>query len=399
MKNQWVILFGGHVKVRLSGRGTERFVNECVRRGIYVWNVKKVGTETITCYVMLRDVPKLRIIYRKNECDIRFIGRYGLPFFRKKLLKNSGFLIGFITFFVCLILLSNMVWSIEIDGAKPETEYLIMKELDALGVKRGKLQFQLKDVESLQRYLTNNVNSITWVGVELRGTTYHFQVVEKNEPKKEEALQPRNLIAKKEAVITRTFVEQGKNMVQENDHVEKGQLLVSGIYGNEENPTIVPAKGVIFGETWYKSSVEIPLSTKFQVYTGSFFKKYYINVGKLQIKVWGFEKNKYKAYKEDSMKYDVHFLRWTLPISYEKVTVREEEEAHRDYTQKQAVKTGIDIARSELKKKLDEHARIIGEKVLRKSTKDGKVKLELHFKVIENIATEQPISESEIQGD
>jgi similar to stage IV sporulation protein len=399
MKNQWMTLFAGHVKIRLSGRGTERFVNECVRRGIYVWNVKKVGSETITCHVLLKDIHKLRAVYRKNECDVKFIGRYGLPFFRKKLLKNGGFLLGFVAFFVFLLVLSNMVWKIEIDGAKPETEYLMMKELKELGVKPGKLQFQLKDVESLQRHLTNNVNSITWVGVELRGTTYHFQVVEKNEPKKEEVLQPRNLVAKKEAVITRTFVEEGKPMVQENDHVEKGQLLVSGMFGNEKNPTIVSAKGIIFGETWYKSIVEVPLNTKFQVYTGAFFKKHYINIGRLQIKVWGFEKNKYKAYKEDSMKYDVRFLRWTLPVSYEKVTVREEEEVHRDYTEKQALKEGIKMAREELKKKLDEHAKIIGEKVLRKRIKDGKVKLALHFKVIENIATEQPISESKIQGD
>ena len=35
-----------------------------------------------------------------------------------------------------MIALSNMVWKIEISGAKPETEYILMKELDKMGIKR-----------------------------------------------------------------------------------------------------------------------------------------------------------------------------------------------------------------------------------------------------------------------
>ena len=45
---------------------------------------------------------------------------------------------------------------------------------------------------------TNNIEEITWVGVELKGTTYHLQVVEKNEPEQTEYLSPQNLVAKEE---------------------------------------------------------------------------------------------------------------------------------------------------------------------------------------------------------
>lgn len=83
-----------------------------------------------------------------------------------------------------MIALSNMVWKIEITGAKPETEYILMKELDKMGIKKGKLQFQMPNVEDVQRHLTDNINAITWAGLEIRGTTYHFKIVEKNEPKK-----------------------------------------------------------------------------------------------------------------------------------------------------------------------------------------------------------------------
>ena len=36
-----------------------------------------------------------------------------------------------------------MVWGIEVQDAKPETEHTIRKELDKMGVKIGKVQFML----------------------------------------------------------------------------------------------------------------------------------------------------------------------------------------------------------------------------------------------------------------
>lgn len=102
----------------------------------------------------------------------------------KRLWKNSGFIIGILLFFILIIYLSNTIWGIEIKGASPATEHQIRKELNQMGIKIGKLQFFLDDVESIQRELTNNVKAITWVGVELKGTTFHFQIVEKKRTEK-----------------------------------------------------------------------------------------------------------------------------------------------------------------------------------------------------------------------
>ncbi len=107
-----------------------------------------------------------------------------------------------------------MIWGIKLKGAEPATEYKIRKELDKMGIKVGKLQLFVDNVEGIQRQLSNNIEEITWVGVELKGTTYHLQVVEKNEPKKPEYLTPQNLIAKKKAVIVNMFVEEGQSGCQ-----------------------------------------------------------------------------------------------------------------------------------------------------------------------------------------
>ena len=393
MKNQWIEFLYGRVTVKVSGKGLERFLNVLTRNGLHIWNVKRHGTETITFKMRVQDALKMRQFARKSDCKISFLQRSGAPFLLRRLLKNSGFMLGAAAFLFIIFFLSNVIWGIEIKGAKPATEYQIRKELDKMGVKIGKVQLFVDNVEGIQRRLTDNIGALTWVGVELKGTTYHLQVVEKNEPKKTEQLSPQNLIAKKKAIIVRRFVEAGQPVVDKNDHVEKGQLLVSGVYGQEGGSTeLVAAKGEIWGETWYKSDVKLPLVTNFKVFTGKEEQKHSLLLGNFDIPIWGFGKTEFKKYETEKNVHKIHFLKWELPISYINKTIREREEFQRSYSKQEAEQSALELAKKEIKSKLDEDAMIIDEKSLHKEYKDGKVILAIHFKIIENIAVGQPIS-------
>ncbi|WP_413308689.1 sporulation protein YqfD [Bacillus sp. 1P10SD] len=392
MKNQWIEFFYGRVTVRVSGKGLERFINVLIRNGLHIWNVKRHGTETMTFKMRLQDALRIRKYARKSECTISFLQRNGAPFLLRRLLKNSGFLIGAVTFLLLIFLLSNVIWGIEIKGAKPATEYQIRKELDKMGVKIGKVQFFVDNVEGIQRKLTNNIGALTWVGVELKGTTYHLQVVEKNEPKKPEVLSPQNLIAKKKAIIVKMFIEEGQKVVDIHDHVEAGQLLVSGAFGQEGSPELVAAKGEVWGETWYKSHVELPLVSNFKVYNGKEKQKHSLLLWNTKVPIWGFGKPEFREYETEENTHKIHFLKWELPISYVNTTLREREEITRTYTVKQAEEIALEMAKKEIKSHLDEDAIIKDEKILHKANENGKVILDIHFKIIENIAVGQPIS-------
>lgn len=395
MKNHWIEFYTGIVTVRVSGKGIERFINKLLRTGLTIWNVKRHGTETVSFNVKLKDISPLRRAARKSGCTIRFQKRTGIPFLFKKLIRNSGILIGAALFFMTILFLSNMVWGVEIKGADPATEYQIRKELDKMGIKTGKLQFFIDDVETIQRNLTNNIQVLTWVGVELNGTTYHLQVVEKNEPAKPEQSGPQHLVAKKEAVITHIFVEKGKTLVNIHDHVNEGQLLVSGLIGKEGQIEQVSAKGEITGETWYKSYVELPLKSTFQVFNGNIKSKYYIKISDLSIPIWGFGKPKFTEYEIEEKVHTIRFFKWELPAAFVNSTYREREQVTRIYSNKEAVNEAKEVAIRDIKNSLPEDAMIKGEKVLHQAIENGKVKLSIHFQIIENIAVGQPI----IQGD
>ncbi|KAA9026351.1 sporulation protein YqfD [Niallia endozanthoxylica] len=395
MKNRWIIFFSGIITVKISGKGLERLLNNLIRNGLFIWQVRRQGVESITFKMKLSDVGKFRKYVRGSGCKVTFYKREGFPFLLIRLLKNSGFLIGSILFIFVILLLSNMIWGIQVKGADPATEYKIYKELDKMGVKVGKLQLFVDNVESIQRQLTNNVEEITWVGVELQGTTYHLQVVEKNEPKQPEYLSPQNLVAKKKAVIVDMFVEDGQAVVNIHDSVEEGQLLVSGLIGKEGQTVQVPAKGEIWGETWYRSDVELPLKTTFQVFNGNEKRKYYLQIANFKIPIWGFGKIEYKEYETEATEKTIQFLKWELPLSYIHETHREKEVETRIYSKEEAFQVAKEMAKLDIKNRLSEEAKIKGEKILHQSIDNGKVSIAIHFQIIENIAEGQPIIQGE----
>ena len=396
MRNHWTNFYIGNVELKVSGEQVEAFVNDLARRNIHVWNMRRAGSEEFSFRMSLKDVPKMRAVHRRHRrCKVSFGRRAGLPFLLKRAWLNSGFIVGAVLFLFCLFLLSNVVWNIEVTGAKPETEYRIRHELKEMGIEKGKFQFFLSGSDDIQKQLTKKIDALTWIGVELRGTSFHLQVVEKKEPKKTEAAGRQNLVANKKAIIRKVFVEKGKAVVQVNDYVHKGQLLVSSNISNGKSTELVAAKGEVLGEIWYKSTVTIPLKTHFNVYSGWEETKHYIGAGKVSLPVWGFKKNKMESYEKDITKKPLFFLGYKLPFTYNTVTYRDKETVIREYSKQEAIKKGQDTAESDLKRLIPKNSEVIGRNILHEGLDNGKVVLKIHYQVLENIAIEQPI----IQGD
>ncbi|WP_096201309.1 sporulation protein YqfD [Bacillus sp. FJAT-45350] len=395
MKNVWMNFFIGYVRIRIDGPYIERFLNRCIQNELYVWNIKRVGETRIICYVSLEDVKRLRPLLRMTNCKVTFTEKRGLPFLYKKMLSRGGFVAGLASFGLILFILSNIVWNISIDGASPKVEHELQKVVSELGIERGKFLFLLPSVEDIQKVVTDQIEDATWVGVRLNGTTFHFEVVEQTLPEEQQQLSPRHLVAKKKAVIHDLFVEQGQSQVQPNDYVNKGDLLISGFIGKEGKTEIVPAKAVVLGEIWYKSEVSIPLSTTFETLTGESKSLHYLSFGEFNVPIWGFTEPDFVESEVFERKSNFRLLKWSLPVQYRKSEWFEKQTFDRDYTEEEAVSVAKEMSRREIEEKISDDAEIKGEKVLHQTIENGKVKLKIHYQVIEDITSEQPI----IQGD
>ena len=69
----------------------------------------------------------------------------------------------------------------------------------------------MPSVEDVQRHLTDNINAITWAGLEVRERRTILKLLKKMSRKRKEQ-RPQNLVAKKK-IVTKTFVEVGKPVV------------------------------------------------------------------------------------------------------------------------------------------------------------------------------------------
>jgi similar to stage IV sporulation protein len=399
MKNNWTNHLHGYVRVRIDGDYPERFLNRCIEEDISIWQIKKIGDNRIVCYMDVEDAKRIRPLLRMTNCKVSFIQRSGFPFLIRRIMARSGFVAGLVGFLAIMFVLSNMVWGVEIKGASPQVEHELRQVVTEMGIKRGAFQFSLPSVELIQRDVTELVQGATWVGVRQKGTTFEFEVVEQQLPEEADRYSPRHLVATKKAIIRKIFVEHGQAMVKPNDFVRKGDLLVSGYIGKkdaeDEEKELVPAQAVVFGEIWYKSDVTIPLDTLFTTLTGEKKSKHYLSIYGLDIPIWGYGKVEFKEFTESIHERPFRFINWSLPLTYKRSDFLETDQFERTYTKEEAIREARERARADLSKDLPKDAEIIGEKVLHETVESGKVNLRIHYQVIEDITSEQPI----IQGD
>ena len=394
-KSNWSEKVKGHVVATISGRLVEPFINRCMRENIKIWDIQRVGEDRIQCSILLSDVKRLKQVLRQTDCRVHFGERVGFPFWTRRLLSRSGMLGGLLLFFAIIFILSNMVWRIQIKGADPILENQIRTILAKQDIHIGSITFLLPSLGAIEEDLSSKLKETTWVGVSRDGTTYRIDVVQKKLPKKEKALGPQDLVARKTGTITKLYVESGQSVVKQNEVVKKGQKLVSGTLGDEKDPKFVTAKGVVLAETWYISDTQVPLNTTYFTYTGKTYIRRQLKLGNWHLPIWGFNSHPYKKQDQEVVTYPFHFLRWDLPISFQTITFKEADQMHHGLTKDEAVELGRTMARKELTRNLDADAKILSEKVQRETEDKGVVKLHIFFTVEEDIAKPRSFAASD----
>ncbi|MFC7440621.1 sporulation protein YqfD [Laceyella putida] len=392
----------GKVELVCKGKRLLDWINQAVQAQIQLENICWVDSETIRLSVTLPHFFRLYALGRQAGIRLRIIRKEGMPFLWKRAKRRKFFFIGIPVFFAMLLVLSSFVWNIQIEGTERISTQHVQALLKREGVYPGQWKGRLPDRERVQHQLLMQLPQASWVGMRVEGTRVVVTVVEKKAvgSEKEQAPEagPVHLVSTKNALIYDLQVERGNPLVEVNDVVKKGQILVSGIYGNQhhsETGKIVGAKGKVWGEVWYESEVVIPLERKRKVYTGARVKQEHPYLFGLVLKnPWGKKVNFRKQEKMERV-YSLYVGMWALPMGYMEEEFMEVEWVEEKLDQKQAIQLGRMRATDEMLQKLGREGRILGEKVLHTRVENGKVYLKVHFDVIEDIVKKQPILQGE----
>ncbi|WP_167577570.1 sporulation protein YqfD [Ammoniphilus sp. YIM 78166] len=391
MQHQWLKWFNGYLVIILRGRRIERLINLAVQKKMQVWNITRYDDQRGKINIRLEDFFLLKPLLRETGCRMQIMSRHGFPFFLTRVRERYAFFGGFLLFIIMLFLLSNVIWSIEVVGNEKIGKYEVLQVAEKIGIQQGKFSFMMDEPDKIQAKLLENLPEASWVGFQIKGTKAQIRVVEKILPETKEALSPRHLVAKKSAVISTIFAEEGKPVVRPDDFVKKGDILVSGLIGKAESPTAVAARGRVEGEVWYETEVIVPIEQKQAVFVGESHRNFYIVWGEKQIKIWGYKELPFQNYEIKDQKWVMRWGDKSFPLAWKTEDLHAVETQEKLVDEKQAQDMAIQAARQDILSKMGNGGYIKEEKVLHLKRENDKVYIKMHVVAIEDIAVEQPI--------
>lgn len=272
----------GYVIIKVEGLTLERFLNLAATNDIYLWDINRIDYTILEMKATIEGFRALKEIVNKVGCRVEIVEKKGLPFIIYKLRYRKMLGVGFILFFAIIILLSSIIWDIEINGNEKVKDEDILLLLEEEKIKNGIIKYKI-DKDYIERLLLNEFDVLSFASVEIKGTKLIIELKERDLPPEniDEDI-PVNIVASKKGIIEKVIARDGRPRVRKGDVVEKGDVLISGIFSDEysENRILVHAEGEVFARTLYSYKVEEPIIKTIKEETGRVFERKELKIGK-----------------------------------------------------------------------------------------------------------------------
>ena len=388
--NRFAQYANGYIDIVVEGYYIERFINICTTRKILLWNLKRDNSITLYASVEIKNFKKLREICKKTKCKIKIKKKKGLPFIIKKYKKRKVF-IGFLFLVImCIIILSNFIWNIEVQGNVnvPKEEILALAE--ANGLAEGKFINKI-DVKNVINKIRLERDDVAWVGIEIKGTNAIIKLVEADiKPEIINEEDYCNIVADKAAMITKITAGNGTPLVKEGDVVKKGDILVAGyLEGKYTGKQYVHSQGEIQAKVWYSATEKVYLKELKKIETGESQNKHSVKINNFLI---NFNKSIPKFEKYDTIetcKKLKLFSNFYLPFELITYTYKEYKEEEVIHSIEEAKQIGTENAIKKLEEEIKDK-KILDKQIKVKSEVDY-ILVEVTLEVEEKIGVEEKI--------
>ena len=382
----------GYINIVVEGYYIERFINICKSKSIFFWNMKREKSSILRANVGIKEFKKIREIARKLQCHVRIERKKGLPFIFNKYKKRKIFLILLILVICLLVICSNYVWNIEVNGLNKISEQELIEQLEQCGLKVGTAKYKIntKQIISDIRLIRND---IAWIGITISGTNAQIEVVEATE--KPEIIDDTNfcnIISDKDCIITKINVQNGTAVAKKGELVKKGDLLVEGkIQGKYTDAIYVNSLAEIQGRVWYSKKTIANFNQTIEEQTGNQENKYEIKFNNFKINLYK-TLSKFENYDTicDENKISI-FSNFYLPIEIIKITNYEKEYKDVEYSEEELKNKLISELEEQLITEIGEGKNITDKYVNYKKNENG-IEVELVYEVLEDIGTKEKIN-------
>ena len=270
----------GYVIIKVEGYFPEKFINVCINRGLFLWDINREKSCLITLKTGIDAFKNMKSIARKTRCRVKIKAKRGIPFISYRYQKRKTFVAGCLIFLVMVCILSSFVWTIEIYGNKKIPMQKISDNLFVAGLKPGTWK-PIIDTEDISNKMMIRMQELAWISVDISGTRAKVEIAERVMPP--EIIKkniPCNIVATKNGLITSLIVKVGSPVVKVGDTVKKGDMIVAGMIESVDKKDIryVHAMADVTARTWYEEAVNVSLERIVKKETGKVCNKYEIEI-------------------------------------------------------------------------------------------------------------------------
>lgn len=372
--------FKSKIALNIKGRNINRFIKKLTTKKINILSLNQINKNEVKIIIYKEDyeaVLKIKSIYEVLEEEV-----FGYIKIKRLIKLNTHFIIFILIGFIIFLLLTNTIFDIEVVHSNKEIRNLLKEELKANGIKKYTIKRPYKKLEKIkEKILNNHPDKIEWLEIESQGTKYIIRVEERELVKNTETNIPRNIVAKKDAVIKKVAASKGVIIRNTDDYVKKGDVIINGDVILEEKKSMgkVKAEGKVYGEVWYVTKTEYPFVYYEEKETGKTKETYNIKILNKDIELG---LNKYKNKKVDEKTILNHPL---LPIKLVHQKQKEIKLISEVLTFDEALIKAQNLSIEKMKKNLKKDEYIIRNKYLKSSVKENKVEVEMFFAIYEDI--------------
>ena len=372
-------------KVRIVvNENSNKFLNYLIYNKIYYDSLNKYNE-----YFVL-DVSYDDYLYIRRRYKCHIVKYYGKKNIVNIYENNKYVLLSLIISFMLLFLLCNTIFDIKINSDDKDIINIINNSLsdNGIGVYKRKVSFdKLNSIKN--KILEDNKDTLEWIEIREKGCIYYIDVTPrvKSNNNVDNSL-PSDIVAEKDGVIKHIVVHRGSKVIDNEDYVKKGDILISGnIIKNENVIDKVHSEGVIYAETWKTVNISIPFKRIDYVYKKT-INHYYLDIFGHKFTISG-KYDSDNTINKKSIVLDKPYLFFKLYKEEKKIYDYNEVILNKEEAYNEALNRSIDV----INKKLSSDEYIISKKVLKKEVKRSKINLEVFFKVYEKIGVTSEIQD------
>lgn len=268
----------GEIAIEISALNPERILNALWNRNIYTGHVIKLNLTTIRFIIDFSDYKETVDVIKRLKGKFKVVDKSGGILLFILLKRRISLIIGGILFFVVIYVMSNFIWSIQIDTKNNISPFEIRQQLNEIGIKPGLKKTDL-NVYEIERKMENLNDQIMWIRTRIEGSTLKLVIEEKiNPPSLEENENPNEVVAKMDGEIQRVYTYSGNAAVKPGDIVKKGDTLILGVQGREGFEREVKPKGTVIANTFYEKDMEVQINGDKLTRSGNKKNEMYLNV-------------------------------------------------------------------------------------------------------------------------